>query len=136
MDVLDKRYKKIYQKLVERNNAYLKIKHKLESKAKDKFGEDIFTKYELDPKFDLSKLDEEFFHSKVVQTTALPYSNRIFDELITSEKYPVTNYFTLNTDDKNVFGTYLIAKSKNGKPLLFAFSVVRNKKRWTIFHLN
>ena len=129
MEILDKRYKKIYQKLVERNNVYLNLKHKLEKNAKEKFGDDIFIRYELDPQFDLSKLDEKFFYSKVVQQTSLPYSNRIFDELLATEKYPVTNYFNLNTDDKNVFGTYLIAKSKNGKPLLFAFSVVRDKKK-------
>lgn len=131
------RYKKYFQELQERTKSYNTLNYSLRQKAKNTFGENIFSHPELPADFDLNSLDGKFFEERQYIDYSMPYSDRMFQEFIDMKKTPINNLFTYNTDNgKIVSGAYLIGKSKHNKPVLFALSVVRDRKEPNHFTIN
>ena len=131
------RYKKYFQELQERTKSYNTLNYSLRQKAKNTFGEHIFSHPELPADFDLNSLDGKFFEERQYIDYSMPYSDRMFQEFIDMKKTPINNLFTYNTDNgKIVSGAYLIGKSKYNKPVLFALSVVRDHKEPNHFTIN
>lgn len=131
------RYKKYFQDLQDRTESYKMLNYSLQQKAKKAFGENIFSNPELPADFDLNSLDGKFFEERQYIDYSMPYSDRMFQEFIDMKKTPVNSLFTYNTDNgKIVSGAYLIGKSKYDKPVLFALSVVRDRKDKNHFTIN
>ncbi len=103
------RYKKYFQDLQDRTESYKMLNYSLQQKAKNAFGENIFSNPELPADFDLNSLDGKFFEERQYIDYSMPYSDRMFQEFIDMKKTPVNSLFTYNTDNgKIVSGAYLI----------------------------
>ena len=110
-----------------KNNAdnYSMLKEELVKTAQVYYGDDILSDFSLPENFNLFNLDENYFNQRQYQNISMPYSNRLFNEMITCAKIPVNNIYQQNVKGKTVQGVYLIGKNKQGKPVLFALSIVK-----------
>ena len=83
----------------------------------------------LDKDFDLERqlMDNSIFKTGDAQDFAMPYTDSSLKTFRDMTKKPVGNPFMFEHKDKLVHGTYLLGEH-NSHDVLFAFSIVRDKK--------
>lgn len=124
----DKKFE--YVAILKNERKYKNVKIKLVKMVCKKYGQQVFSNFSLPENFDFSSLNEDYFNRTYIQNMSIPLSTQSFKMLTALPKKAINTPYIFNSKDKHIIGQYLLG-SLNGKPILYAFSIVQDQKHKT-----
>lgn len=124
--VRDKKFE--YVPILKNRQKYKNIVLEKMKIAGREFGSEIFSNYSLPKDFDYSKLTGDYFLDTYTQEISIPLTTNNLKKLMTLPKKAINTPYFYNQNGHFVAGQYMIG-NLSGKPVLYAFSIIRDEKR-------
>lgn len=124
----DKKFE--YVAMLKNERKYENVKIKLIKMVCRKYGQQVFSDFSLPDNFDFCTLNEEYFNKTYIQNMSIPLSTNNFKLLTSLPKKAINVPYIFNSKNKHITGQYLLG-ALNGKPVLYAFSIVQDQKHKT-----
>ena len=100
--------------------------------AEKYYGCDIFTDLGAPKTFSFDELKDNIFRDRISLKMFIPFSNNTLKQMINIPKRAITYTHTFDNNGRFIQGFFLVGNF-NGKPLLYALTIVKSKRDPTKF---